>query len=129
MTGPNHPRVAGFVADGAAEKSSATFARHFLQNLSPGLIIYPHERHNRIPGVAWETLRSPGSDDGKGGGGDGETGGTAALNGAGDFNSRIHHFCKTFAAEFITGVYHISTGPADRIPAGCEEEIHGPGIR
>lgn len=34
---------------GGTGTASATFARHLLQNLSPGLITYPHDRHNRVP--------------------------------------------------------------------------------
>ena len=52
---------------------SATFARHFLQNLSPGLITCPHDRHNRTADgcEGWDTtdgLFGGGGDEGKEGG-------------------------------------------------------------
>ena len=103
---------------GVAGATSATFARHFLQNLSPGLIMYPHDRHTRgVPdgcedcgaGIYWE------------GGGGGEKGGIGAGYGAGVLQGLSSTLARHLPQNLSPGLIMC---PHDRhtraAPGGCE---------
>ena len=89
---------------GAAGATSATFARHFLQNLSPGLIMYPHDRHTRgVPGGCEDCGAGIYREEGGGG----EKRGTARIR-CRYAPGVIPHFGKAFAAKLITGIDYVS---------------------
>jgi hypothetical protein len=102
-----------------------TFARHFLQNLSPGLIIQPQERHNRTPWCCAGIISDSRSCIGEGGGG-GETGGTGAFNGSGDSKvestTLARHLPQNLSPGFITFPQERHT----RIPVWCGEDVPAP---